>query len=266
MQLEMELMSGESSALNGKSFLIMREPSQAKQLVDGIHRFGGQTHLVPLLGFKRHDIGEREISILKNLINYDWLIFTSQNGVKFFMEYLEEYDFNPPVKSKIATVGTKTLEALESYGLKADFVPGTFTGDDLGEELKGLIGLNEQVCIIKGNLAKDKAGIVLKQSGIHVDEMVVYDTFLPDENKLRLINCLKNFQIDGLIFTSPSTVQHFVTILQEDGSMDLITGKAIAAIGTVTEKALLDSGFTADIRPRVFTGEALLSEIVKFYQ
>lgn len=250
--------------LANKKYLIMRDSSQAVSLIEGIRSLGGIPLLVPLISFKKTSLSERERKLMNELTSFDWLIFTSQNGVRFFMAQLEEMGLSFPEHVKVAAVGTNTQSSLVNYGISPSFIPKKFTGEALADEMKDFIEKNERICVIKGNLARDIVGTVLRNVGAIVEEIIIYETFLPGENKEKLIATLKN-KVDVLIFTSPSTVKHFMSILMEKNERHLLDGKWVASIGPVTKKALEDYGIPVHICPDIYTVDQLLEEMKVFF-
>lgn len=257
-------LANERVELAGKKCLIMRDVSQAQSLINGVQSLGGIPILVPLISFRKSVLSDREQKQLKNLSDFDWLVFTSQNGVRFFLEQLAEYQLMFPEHVKVAVVGSKTKNSLLENGITPDFIPKKFTGEILAEEMKEFIKPGDKICIIKGNLARDRVSEVLKQSGAFVTDIVIYETFLPDESKEKLIEALQN-HVDILIFTSPSTVEHFMDVLKMRKAETLLNGKWIACIGPVTKKALLKYNLPIHVCPEIYTIEHLLEGLKQFF-
>jgi len=243
----------------------MRDSSQAGSLIEGIRSLGGIPLLVPLISFKKTSLSGRERKQMNELARFDWLIFTSQNGVRYFMEQLKELGLSFPKHVKVAAVGTKTQSSLVNYGISPSFIPKKFTGEALAEEMKNCIKKNERICVIKGNLARNIVSTVLRDVGAIVEEIIIYETFLPEENKEKLIEALNN-KVDVLIFTSPSTVKHFIAILMEKNKRHLLEGKWVASIGPVTKKTLEENGIHVHICPNIYTVDQLLEELKLFFE
>lgn len=252
-------------ALAGIKCLIMRPADKNHPLVKGVRELGGIPIQVPLIDFRKASLSGQEIETVKHLHTYDWTIFTSQNGVHFFMETLAEWGIAFPEGMKVAAVGRKTESALNEFGVAVDFVPDKFTGDDLAVAMRERVSIDERILIVKGNLARDAVGQVLKMMGCHVDEVVIYETFFPDESKSQLVAALEIEDPDVLIFTSPSTVENFVHIVGERLER-FIDGKVIAAIGPVTEKALKKYRMPIHVCPDIFTIDELLNDLALYFE
>ncbi|WAA11597.1 uroporphyrinogen-III synthase [Fervidibacillus halotolerans] len=251
--------------LEGKNCLIMRDPSQANSLIEGLKNYGANPILVPLISFRKRELTKREQMYLQQLSKYDWLVFTSQNGVKFFLEYVEKHHLSIPKQINVAAVGKKTSKYLEERGIRVDFIPKHFTGKTLAEDMKTFIRQGMKICVIKGNLAKSIVRDELNQLGAFVDELIIYETVFPEENRKGLLEKMSQLDDGVLIFTSPSTVEHFWNILSENGKLEQIHGKWIASIGPVTKEALESYGMPVHICPDEFTIEGLIREIHAFF-
>lgn len=257
-------MTKEKKVLSDKGCLIMRAAPQAEPLVRGIRSLGGIPYAVPLIAFRATELTENELVAVRRLSGFDWIVFTSQNGVRFFIEHLNRLNMDFPADVKVAAVGTKTERYLQKFGITPCFVPEEFTGDALAEELKERITENEQVCVVKGNLARDIVSRTLREKGATVHDLIVYETVLPEQSRKKLIETLKTNQIDVLLFTSPSTVRHFMEIVRDEG-MDEVQNCIIACIGPVTKKALETYGMSVHICPGTYTSDALLSALKNYF-
>jgi len=250
-----------SNVLKGITVLITREPSQAIPLADLLGKCGARTVNVPLISFRKVAV---EPKIWSKLDEYNWLIFTSQNGVEYFFQQLKENDRFLNRSTKIAAVGTKTKELLEKYQMEVQFIPSSFTGDQLAREMKDSCLADEKILFVKGNLAKNTIVQVFQEKGYDIDETTVYETYLPKSSSEKLVELFHREDIDVITFTSPSTIDHFVKIA---GSQlrDFVSNKVIACIGPVTEKRAKYYGIDIHISPNVYTTEQLVYEIVQYY-
>ncbi|MBL3890762.1 uroporphyrinogen-III synthase, partial [Bacillus cereus] len=190
------------NALAGKTVLITRAQHQAKQMSVAVKEKSGIPLEIPLL--RMEGMSHRQIQhIEEQLHSYDWVIFTSRNGVGFFLDSLKK---KLPLTIKIAAVGVKTKLELEKRGYQVHFVPTSFVAEAFAEEfLKELSG-NERILFPKGNLAREVIPVALREIGISLDELTVYGTKVNIEKKQELIAALKLGKVDIITFTSPSTV------------------------------------------------------------
>ena len=106
---------------------------------------------------------------------------------------------------------------------------------------------------------------MLQTKGVTVDTIVSYETYLPEESKVKLMETMDKINIDVFIFTSPSTVKHFVEILGEKYK-ELLHKKWIASIGPVTENVLETYQIPVHISPSVYTINGLLDELETYFK
>ncbi|MGW6193484.1 uroporphyrinogen-III synthase [Bacillus cereus] len=240
-------------ALAGKIVLITRAQHQAKQMSVAVKERSGIPLEIPLL--RMEGTSHRQIQrITRQLHLYDWVIFTSKNGVAFFLDGLKK---KIPLTIKIAAVGVKTKLELEKRGYQVDFVPTSFVAEVFAEEFVRKLSGNECILFPKGNLARDVIPVKLREFGIFLDELIVYGTKVNVEKKQELITALKLGEVNIITFTSPSTVDSFVRLLEGTNWREWTKKCTIACIGPITEKEAL-LYFPHVIVPKEYTVEALL--------
>lgn len=151
----------------------------------------------------------------------------------------------------------KTKLELEKRGYQVHFVPTSFVAETFAEEfLKELSG-NERILFPKGNLARDVIPVKLREFGVFLDELIVYGTKVNVEKKQELITALKLGEVNIITFTSPSTVDSFVRLLEGTNWREWTKKCTIACIGPITEKEA-NLYFSHVIVPKEYTVEALL--------
>ncbi|MGE6539433.1 uroporphyrinogen-III synthase [Bacillus luti] len=241
------------NALAGKTVLITRAQHQAKQMSVAVKEKSGIPLEIPLL--RMEGMSSRQIQhIAEQLHSYDWVIFTSKNGVAFFLDSLKK---KLPATIKIAAVGVKTKLELEKRGYQVAFVPTSFVAEVFAEEFTKKLSGNELILFPKGNLARDVIPVALRGLGISLDELIVYGTKVNVEKRQELIASLEVEKIDIITFTSPSTVTSFVHLLEGTNWREWTKKCTIACIGPITEKEAI-LYFPHVIVPKEYTVEALL--------
>ncbi len=241
------------NALAGKTVLITRAQHQAKQMSVAVKDKSGIPLEIPLL--RMEGMSHRQIQhIAGQLHSYDWVIFTSKNGVAFFLDRLRK---KLPATIKIAAVGVKTKLELERRGYQVAFVPTSFVAEVFAEEFIKKLSGNERILFPKGNLARDVIPVALRGIGVSLDELIVYGTKENVEKKQELIEALEVGEVDIITFTSPSTVTSFVRLLEGTNWREWTKKCTIACIGPITEKEA-SLYFPHIIMPKEYTVEALL--------
>jgi len=192
---------------------------------------------------------------------YDWLIFTSQSAVAAFGEKLARHNFSAAsIPAKIAAVGTRTAEALEKLGFTVDFIPTVFSADVFVKEFKPTETAIRRVLFLRGSIA----GVTIKEElPFEVDEWTVYVTERVHDSIGALVDLLRQKKGLTVLFASPSAVSVFAEEVVPQVGWD---GFTIAAIGHVTEKALLEVGAPVHVKPDTYTLMDLVEELAEIIQ
>lgn len=216
--------------------IVFTGSKEPKEAVLQVKKLGGQPVYLPLIETSLCQDGQPDFAA------YDWLIFTSRNSAEAFGH------LNIHVTARIAAVGEKTAGALQQYGYAVDFMPSVFSADRFVEEFPEIAG-NGRCLFLKGSLAKDS----IASMPLEVDEWTVYETVLKLDNAGKL----KDMKQVIVIFASPSAV---LAYCQAGGNWQNIQ---VAAIGHVTEQAILRNGGHVDWIPERYTYLDLINEIAK---
>ncbi|SEU17805.1 uroporphyrinogen-III C-methyltransferase [Paenibacillus sp. NFR01] len=266
------LMWVEGKPLFGKRIVVTRSRSQASELVDRIEELGGEPYEFPVIEtVMPQDAGKKAqiAAAFQQLTAYDWVFFTSVNGVEFFWRHLAEQkvDLRVLYRARIGAVGPATAAALGERGVVAEQLPGEFNAEGLlaafGPELKP----GQKVLLPRGDLARAWLPDKLRELGLEVTEIDTYETVAAGEDDDELLKLLEEKRIDAVTFTSSSTVRNFIGILQRMGHADplpLLSGVKIACIGPVTERTAVEAGLTPGLMPEEATIEALVQELVRW--
>ncbi len=241
--------------------LITRGKGQADGLKESIEKMAERRFLFHCLSSPFLIIWKMCISGLKSCVTYDWIILTSQNGVDFFFRLLG----NQPLKlPKIAVIGSKTEAALKRHGYKADFVPARFVAEGFVAEFNTLLDQGARVLLAKGNLARAVIAEAINEAGAICDEVIIYHTVLPRSSEKKLVQLIKNHEIDIMTFTSSSTVNHFLQIMKSHELDTYIDRIIIACIGPIAAKTAEKHGLSVDVCPDVYTTDAMVAELIRF--
>ena len=199
---------------------------------------------------------------------YNWLIFTSVNGVRFFFQRMMERgrDIRDLKGVRICAVGSKTAAAIHKYGIKVDLVPKEFNAEGLIEafikdngrenSLKGL-----RILLPRAEKARELFPTKVRELGGEIDVFTAYKTVKPEVHGKRLKRFLKGGKISIATFTSAATFNNYMDIMGED-ALDLLKNVIIAVIGPVTAKAVEKAGLTVHIMPEKATVDAMVQEII----
>lgn len=252
----------ESGPLKGSHVLITRGKSQATGLVEKVESYGGNAVVVPLLDFVLPENVNQLKNYVRHIHEYDWLILTSQNGVDYFFRLLEE---QAPVKlPRIAVIGSKTEEILNSHGFKSDFVPSNFVAESFAEEFIPMIKRGSRVLIAKGNLARTVIAKKIREAGAQCQEMITYQTVLPKESEPKLTDLLTKGRLNIVTFTSSSTVHHFMKIVNKQDLQASLDQLVFACIGPIAFETAESYGLSVAVCPKVYTAEAMIDCLAEY--
>jgi len=199
---------------------------------------------------------------LTKIAEYDWIIFTSSNGVTVFFEALQSLSKDARVfaSAKIAAIGSETAAKLSRFGINADFVPSVFTGKELANELITYTNLSgRKVLLLRSQLASKELVELLAEAGADVQDVAVYTAVEQKGESAPLTEKINNGRIDWLTFASPSSVRAFFE--QIPGEAVNSSDVKVASIGPVTSEQLKDLGVKVDVTAAEHTIDGLLTAI-----
>ncbi|MFZ7945585.1 uroporphyrinogen-III synthase [Neobacillus sp. 19] len=253
-----------SLPLLDKKVLVPRGKDQAKSFSDLVERYGGIPVEIPLIAFRPIERNTRLHDCLKALDTYDWIIFTSNVTVEIFFSFFEEEASSR--FPKIAVIGKKTAEVLKEKGHQAEFVPSAYVAETFVEEFLPFVECGTRVLLPKGNLAREYIASSLTEAGAAVDEVVIYETYMPEESRVKLAQMLANDQLDILTFTSPSTVDHLMKVVQDHSLEEQLRNCLIGCIGPITEKKLQDYGLPIHASPEEYTVKEMMKSLIAYLE
>lgn len=253
--------------LFGKRILVTRATDQAGVFSHLLEGYGAQVLECPTIIVTPPENFAALDEALDALNDYDWLIFTSVNGVRYFFERLSErgLDSRALGRCRVAAVGSKTSEALAGHGIRPDLLPSGFHAEGLVVKFaeQGVSG--RRALYPKADRARDVLPRGLAELGMEVVAPVAYRTAIPDSISAESLEALEKRQVDCVTFTSSSTISNLAALLGENRLLHLLQGVLIASIGPVTSATCRELGLQVDIEPEIATIEALTEAIVTRY-
>jgi uroporphyrinogen III methyltransferase/synthase len=258
----------ENRPLWGKTAVVTRSRDQASRLVELLNNAGARCLEVPTIEIRPPADFTPLDSALQHLARYEWVIFTSANGVTAFMDRLFHMgrDVRALGRAKIAVIGPATGDALKQYGLRADVVPKTFQAEGLLEVLTPRLLGGTRILLARGEQARDVLPEGLVGLGMAVDVVPVYRAVPPAAVPDEATGVLKEGRVDILTFTSSSTVHNFAGLVGKDRFQHLAASATVASIGPITTATLQEYGITPRIEPAAFTIPALAAAIIEYFE
>ena len=245
--------------LFGQRIVVTRSREQADALGAKLHALGADVIEIPTIEIvPASDYAPLERAITE-LPSYDWLIFTSVNGVRFFLERLDssQQDLRA-LRARICAIGDATKQALEALHLKVDVMGEEFVAESLVEALSKFDLAGKRVLLPRAAVARDVLPRALRERGACVDVVEAYRTIVPESAVQQAKDIFSGTRKpDWITFTSSSTVQNFV---QAAGAKAL-EGVKVASIGPVTTATAKKLGVAVTIEANPYTTDGLVTGI-----
>ena len=235
-----------------KRILVTRPRAQADSFVEGLRVAGFEPIYFPVIEIRSVEDNSRLDQALVQIDKYDWVVFTSVNGVEVVFARLEKYSSLP----RVAAIGPKTAEALQARGVTPDFVPDEYVAEAILPGLGDLQG--KCVLLPRAEIARKALPEAILSAGGIAHEIAVYKT-LPAQSDADGLAALKS-GVDVITLTSPSTVQNFVAIINQNGldPLKLPNNPLFACIGPITEQAAREEGLSNLVVAKEYTTEGLI--------
>lgn len=259
----------EQRPLFGRKIMVTRAREQASRFMAGLTELGAECVELPTIEIKPPSSWQDLDRAIMDIADYQWLIFTSINGVNFFFKRL--YELGKDIRSlrdiKVSAIGPKTAEAIYERGINPDLIPDEYKAEGVIEAFRGRDCKDINILIPRAAEARDILPEELKKMCARVDVVEAYRTMMPDAGSEGLGEMLKRGQIDMATFTSSSTVTNLVSMFrgQENNLRQWMQNVTIACIGPITAKTAEENGFRVSITPKEYTIEALTGAIVEYF-
>lgn len=263
--LRAELSWFEKKALFGKGVVITRPEAQAEDFAGLLQLRGARVIHFPTIRIvppENHDGLDQAIA---SLPVYNWIIFTSANGVTFFLNRLKKLgkDVRELKGIRICTIGPATAAKIEALGIRVDLVPEAFISEGVVRAFQDIDIRGNRVLLPRAETARDVIPDGLAKLGAAVDVVTAYRTVNSGRNRSEIEALLNEGKIDVITFTSPSTVTNFMEIMERD--FVIPPQVKIACIGPVTAAAVKKAGLRIDIMQERYTIPGLVEALVDFF-
>ncbi len=263
--LRKELNWFEAKPLFAERIIVTRTRPQASLLSEKLAAQGAEVIEIPTIEI----VSMKADRALKNAFSrdqYDWIFFTSQNGVDEFAEFLKRTGKDSRIfgRAGVCAVGPETAKALHAIGIRPDYIPQRFIAEQIVRHFRNLRrkgNARPAALILRAKKARDVLPEGLKRSGFSVRAIDLYDTIIPGESRAALKQALES-GVDMVTFTSSSTVENFIRLLGDNYRRKL-SGVRFASIGPATSHTIKKFGLKPDIEAKAYTIEGLVDAIVK---
>jgi uroporphyrinogen-III synthase len=272
-----------ASPLHDKRIVVTRTREQAGTMCEKLQALGAvpiefpTIRIVPPSDWTRLDAALRRLC---SPADYDWVVFTSANGVTMCFNRLRDLGYAPEAVKhvRIAAIGPATAAALQQYGITADLMPREYVAERVAEALiadaqqRGESLQGKRILLARAAEARKVLFTLLHHAGAAVEEVAAYHTLSithDDVQGRHVVSLLQQGQLDAITFTSSSTVRNFMAWLDshahKEALFNLVNQRVvIACIGPITAQAAYELGLHVDIVASVFTVDGLIDALCKF--
>jgi len=257
----------ESRPLFGKRIIVTRARKQASDMISRLSALGAQCLEYPVIKIAAPDDFHPMDEAIGRLSAYDWLVFTSVNGVDMFFNRLfaNRKDARALGGLQTASIGPATAERLLNYGVSSDIIPESYRAESVVAAFQNFSVDGRRVLLPRAAQARPVLPEELKKMGARVDEVPAYQTVLDNNTNEDLIADLAEETVDMITFTSSSTVKNFKQLLPPERFASLTRGIPIAAIGPITADTAKENGFKVDLVAEEYTIPGLCKAIQGYF-
>jgi uroporphyrinogen III methyltransferase / synthase len=248
--------------LFGQRIVVTRAKGQADALASRLQALGALAIELPTIEIRPPADPAPLDRAIANLASYDWLIFTSANGVRFFLDRLDRSPVDlRSLQARICAIGPATRAAVEALHLKVDLMGAEYVAEGLLAAFAAHDLAGRRVLLPRAAVARDLVPVELRKRGAQVDVVEAYRTVVPQDAAQRAREIFASPRApDWITFTSSSTVRNFVAIV--DAGAEALAGVKVASIGPVTSRTARELGIQVAAEARQFTIDGLVEAVL----
>jgi uroporphyrinogen III methyltransferase/synthase len=245
--------------LFGQRIVVTRAAEQSSGLVSKLRELGAEAVDLPVISLEPPSDPRPLDDAIANLSSYDWLIFTSVNGVRFFLERLDRSKMDlRAVRARICAIGPATRQAVEDLHVKVDIVPQEFVAESVVAAFRGENLTGHRILLPRAEVARDVIPVELAKLGAQVDVVAAYRNVIPEKARDQARAIFGHTpKPHWITLTSSSTVNNLVSL----AGKEILDGVRLASIGPVTSATIREHGLKVDAEAREYTVEGLLEAL-----
>jgi len=264
--LREELRWYDARPLFGKRVLVARPSHQAVETARALRRRSAEPIICPAIEILPAPDPALLREHVKQASSYDWVLFTSVNGVDCFFEAAEELGLDSRLfgSAKLGVIGPKTGEALRRRHLNADLCAASFIAEGLVEDFLKMAHKPKRVLLPRARSARELIPEELGKFGIQVDVVAAYETRAVKGEKAEMLRDVLAHQCDVVMFTSSSMVDSVVEALGGD-AQELLAERVVLSTGPVTSSTARSYGLTVDVEAETYTIEGALDALEDYF-
>jgi uroporphyrinogen III methyltransferase/synthase len=246
--------------LFGRRVVVTRARGQADALVAQLSALGAEAIELPTIEIRPPTDPSWIDSAISNINGFDWIIFTSANGVKHFVERLDasRRDWRD-LRAKVCAIGPATRAAIEALHLKVDLMGKEYVAESLvaafsEHDIKGA-----SILLPRAAVARDVIPFELTKRGAHITPVEAYRTVAPEGLAERVHEVFGGARRpDYVTFTSSSTVQNLIAA----AGPETLDGVKAVSIGPITSRTARELGVEPAIEASEYTTAGLVAALL----
>jgi uroporphyrinogen III methyltransferase/synthase len=241
--------------------VVTRSADQAAEFSERLRALGADAIELPAISIHPPEDPTHLDQAIERLASYDWLIFTSVNGVRFFMERLDRSARDlRSLKARICAIGPATRRAVEKLHLKVDLMPEEYVAESLVKAFTGEKLAGQRILLPRAAVARDLIPTELGRLGAQVDVVEAYRNIVPEDAASRTREIFAaSKKPNWVTFTSSSTVKNLLAAAGQEA----LKGVRIASIGPVTSETARSHGLTVEVEAKQYTLDGLIRALLE---
>ncbi len=253
----------DESPLAGLSIVVTRPSAEFEIAARSLEALGAEAIAASTVVIEPPDDLAPIDAAIQSIKMYDWIVFTSANGVRFFFDRVLRLGFDARVLGgvRIAAIGPATADALADYSLKADLIPHKYRSEELAAELAA-VAVGKRVLLARADrgrsLLKDELEAIA-----HVDQIAVYKNRDATSIDSAVIERIDDGTIDWVVLTSSAIARRFLELLPESTRSRIKGNVRIATISPVTSATVRELGFEVDLEASTYTWEGIVQALTQ---
>ncbi len=251
--------------LSTKKILITKSQEEAQDSLNLLISNGAEIIYFPTIKIKPIYNAKSISQLISNPYQYEYIIFTSANAVELFHKIITEFKIDLS-RTKIAVIGKATAETCTSYGLYIHLIPEEYSSKGLIKKFSELDIYNKKILIPGSALSREDLKLGLSELGAVVDFIPIYDVVANDLSELKTeYEKISKEKPDVFIFTSPSSFENYLKLLDINEPQSYFENKIVCAIGPTTEFEIRSYEVVVNIVPAKYTLEGISEALIGYF-
>ena len=254
--------------LAGRRIVITRRAEQAGSLHRALKSRGAEVVVLPTIELAPPRSWRPVDAAIQRLNEYDWVIFTSANGVEAFAARLRKHrkTMSALQGALIAAIGPATARALRARRLRVRVVPEEFRAEGLVQALSGVRWRGKRALLARAAKARQVLPRELRRRGARLDVIAVYRTVVPPASRSGIARLFGARKPDAITFTSSSTVLNFCSMAGRSQARRILRGVAVITVGPVTSRTARALGLRVAVEAKPYTVVEMVKAVERHYR